>query len=289
MTYSSDMQRIADHIPKETVDLAMPGPDRGLQNMFVGWSGMKMINEWAERMLTVGLDKELGSKYDIAGYVDRDWTGPEYREFGGLQERLKESCKENLGRTDALVRRPDILLFQKGVTDMAGIDSQKALTAYNECAGFGTAKCGMDVIAGNSAAKDGRKGHHSAQSHPNFVLRLHGIQMAMNWIAASDVPHYYVQAYYDEIHMIPLKKVLEIVRDHTEYDTSCTIKTAETSVLTMILIDLEQGKKIGDIDLPPKLHETESLMYHLLVRDHAKTNRDAVRIDAQSVISMIGE
>ena len=72
MVYS-ELSKIALDIPKETLDLTIPRKrGRAPSQAFSTFAIYREQGDWAERILTVGLNNALGSKYDVVKYGKGD-------------------------------------------------------------------------------------------------------------------------------------------------------------------------------------------------------------------------
>tara|TARA_Y100001970_G_C14106917_1_gene788674 strand:- start:26 stop:910 length:885 start_codon:yes stop_codon:yes gene_type:complete len=74
----------------------------------------------------------------------------------------------------------------------------------------------------------------------SITVKVEDILVVTKWINTHNVPHYYVQVFFDSIFILPFKKILEIISDQNQYRENFTIeKNTKNQLKTTIHINLE--------------------------------------------------
>ena len=280
MSYFSELCEIAKDIPKQTLDLSTPRKrSRPPTQTFSDFAIHREQGDWAEYILTVGLNDVLSSKYDVVKYGKSDKIIAGQVGFKKFYEKYQDEL-ETIGK------RPDVLVFQKGVvntTNISMMDTQKADI-------ISSAMLGIEIRSSSFLAKKYQlKNIDEPKKFMSFTPKLEDIQVVMKWVETYNVSHYYAQVFFDEIYMISFKKILETIRDHIDDKTICRVdKHLKNQLKTTIHINISQGVKIGDIKTPPipKSERTELDSGRLL--HYVSFNNGAVTINENSILSILG-
>lgn len=279
MSYS-ELSEIVLDIPKETLDLATPRKRTRIPSQaFSDFAIHREQGDWAEYMLTMGLNNAIGSKYDVVKYGKGD------KIIAG-QAGFKKFYKQYQAELDAIGKRPDVLVFQRDSVDVADVSRMSALELADIVK---NAVLGIEIRSSSFLARKYRqKNEGDPAKFLSFTLKLEDIQVVMKWVETYDVPHYCAQVFFDEIYMISFKRILETIRDHTGDKTVYKMaNNTRNQAKTTIHINISQGQKIGDImTLPiPKSERMELDSGRLL--HYVSFNNGTVSIDSRSMLSLI--
>ncbi|WP_062350155.1 AccI family restriction endonuclease [Bacillus kwashiorkori] len=87
----------------------------------------------------------------------------------------------------------------------------------------------------------------------SFTPKVEDIYAIARWVNIYNVPHYYVQVFFDKIYAISFKRILEIISDSNNQNKIFTIeRNRKNQMKQTIHIDIHQGEIIGEInELPP--------------------------------------
>ena len=187
---------------------------------------------------------------------------------------------------EAIGKRPDVLIFRGGSVDVDDVSGMNALELTDIVK---EALLGIEIRSSSFLAKKYRqKNKDDPTKYLSFTPKLEDIQVVLKWVETYDVPHYYAQVFFDEIHMISFKRILETVRDHAGDKTVYKIaNNPKNQAKTTIHINIAQGQKVGDVKTPPipKGEKVELDSGRLL--HYVSFNNGAVTIDGKSVLSLI--
>ena len=280
VTYFSELCEIVRSIPEQTLDLTAPRTRAKTPSQaFSDFTIHREQGYWAERMLAAGLNDSIGSGYDIVKYGKSDTI------IAG-QEGFKEFYEQYQDELESVGKKPDVLVFEKNVVDGTDI----SMMGVQEHAGVvGNAVIGIEIRSSSFLAEKYRqKNKNDPKKFMSFTVKIEDIQAVMRWVEAYNVRHYYAQVFFDEIHMISFKRILEAIRDHAGDKTVYRIEeNRRNQSKTTAYINVSQGVKIGEIKTPPtpisKMTELDSgrLLYYV------GFNNGAVAIDRESVLSLI--
>lgn len=273
------MLKITNEIPKELVDLTVlrkkPKPPSQAFSDFVIH---REQGDWAECILTVGLRKAIGCKYDIVKYGKSDKIIAGQKGFKEFYEQYQDELAD-------IGKRPDILVFKKDmcVDDISTIKMPDLNNIVKN------AIFGIEIRSSSFLAKKYKKKNQEKQEKfLSFTVKLEDIHVVMRWIETYNVPHYYAQVFFDEIYIISFKKILETIRDHIKDKTIYRIeRNSRNQLKTTFHINISQGMKIGIIETPPisKSERTELDSGRLL--HYVSFNNGAVMIDDDSFLELI--
>jgi type II restriction enzyme len=95
----------------------------------------------------------------------------------------------------------------------------------------------------------------------SITPKLEDIALVNRWIQQFNVPHYYLQVFFDKAYIISFKDILEISSDSSKKDVVFSVeKDSKNQRKTTIKINVQVGQEImGRIDMP----EHESAMKEL--------------------------
>lgn len=196
---------------------------------------------WAESILMDGLRRSIGNKYDVVKYGKSD-------SIMAGEDGFKEFYEHYQDELDNIGKRPDLLIFPKGVVntlDMSG-DGPGGPGGYVK-----RSLLGIEVRSSSYLAK---KYTEAKQKDVSFTPKVEDLQTVVKWIRTYDIPHYYAQVFFDEIHIIPFRRILEVIlHDQKNYSIR---KNQRNQFKGTIHVNISCGTRWGKIVTPPT-HESE--------------------------------
>lgn len=195
---------------------------------------------WAESILADGLRAVIGDNYSIVKYGKSDSIMAGEKGFNDFYERYQDEL-------DDIGKRPDLLIFRKGVVDRLDI-SEDGPGGKNEC--VKNSILGIEVRSSSLLA---RKYAEAKNNEASFTPKVEDLQTVLKWIRAYGVPHYYAQVFFDEIHVISFRQILEtLLRDP---DGFVIRKNYRNQFKSTIHVKISRGSRWGKIYIPPT-HES---------------------------------
>lgn len=196
---------------------------------------------WAESILMDGLRHSVGSKYDIVKYGKSDSIMAGEDGFKAFYEHYQDEL-DNIGK------RPDLLIFPKGVVDKLDL-SGDGPGGPGGCVG-----CSVLGIEVRSSSFLARKYTEARKKDVSFTPKVEDLQTVSKWISTYGVPHYYAQVFFDEIYVISFRRLLEIIlRNPDRYSIH---KDHRNQFKSTIHVNISCGARWGKITIPPT-HESE--------------------------------
>ena len=281
MDYFSDVWKIAQSIPKTTLDLTVTRQrSRTPSQAFSDFAIHREQGDWAEHILTAGLADALGLKYDVVKYGKTD------KRVAG-ENGFKEFYKQYQDELEAIGKRPDVLVFKKNIVDVDDISTRDMSDLYDIVK---NAVLGIEIRSSAFLAQKYRKKNQdNPKKFLSFTPKLEDIQGVMKWIETYNIPHYYAQVFFDEIHIISFKDILETIRDNVGDKTVYTItRDPRNQLKTTIHMNISRGRKIGHIKIPPTLKGERKELDSGRLLHYVSFNNGAVTINRESILSLVG-
>jgi len=90
------------------------------------------------------------------------------------------------------------------------------------------------------------------RDHLSITPKLEDLALVNRWIQHYDVPHYYLQVFFDKAYVIPFRQILEIVSDPAKEDDVFSVEQdVKNQGKTTLKINVRIGKEVlGRIDMP---------------------------------------
>lgn len=273
---------IAKEIPKSTLDLDEVRPQRRPPNQaFSDFVIHREQGDWAEFILLCGLRNTLGSEYGAIKYGKSD------KIIAG-QPGFKEFYDNYQHELSTIGKRPDILILPSEITDEEDISNseQDVLSGYVKHAilGIESRSSAFLVNKYKQKTKDDKKKFLS------FTPKIEDILVVLKWIKTYNVPHYYAQVFFDEVHIISFQKILEIIRDDPSDRTMYKItRHTRSQKKPTIHINISNGVKIGDIEAPPDHQSKRTELDSGRLLHYVKFDNGRIRMNKESLHSIIME
>lgn len=229
---------------------------------------------WAESILMDGLRRSIGSKYDVVKYGRSDSIMAGEDGFKAFYEHYQDEL-------DGIGKRPDLLILPSGVAgnlDISGDDPGGPDGCVNRSV------LGIEVRSSSYMAKKYMK---TKQKDVSFTPKVEDLQTVAKWIHTYDIPHYYAQVFFDEVHVISFRSILEVIlHDKKNYSIN---KNARNQFKDTIHINISSGRRWGKILIPPT-HESErkELNAGRLIH-YVKFGNGIVELDGDVTNSLIAE
>jgi len=252
---NSLIQEIPDHIVNLTAKRKRGNPPTQAFSDFLTHSEQ---GDWAEVLFYNSL-KALAIPYPYVpvryGKSDKITAGdPNFREFyNSYQDEL-----------DSIGKRPDILLFASKHYNSKWLDDVSNLPREELLEIVPLALAGIEV---RSSAYLTRK-FVSKKERPflSFTPKVEDLVIVLKWINTFDVPHYYLQVFFDAIYIIPFVEILLLLKDADFEEGGSKIKGRIDNELAFVIeknpknqfketihIFVNQGYRLGDILEEPEL------------------------------------
>jgi len=159
--------------------------------------------EWAEALFFDCL-KEADIKHIPVRYGKSDQIiagDPEFKDFyNKYQDEL-----------DTMGKRPDILLLGPEIYKPEWGEDISKLPLSNLKNIIEKSIAGFEVRSSAYLTKKFRP--KKDRPFLSFTPKVEDLLVVMKWINTFDVPHYYVQVFFDAIYIIPLSEILSILKD----------------------------------------------------------------------------
>jgi hypothetical protein len=126
----------------------------------------------------------------------------------------------------------------------------------------------------------------------SFTPKVEDLAVILKWIEIHDVPHFYVQVFFDSIYIIPFDKILKIVSNPMNNKIKYFLeKNSKNQFKSTIHISLSEGVCLAD-SVPPPQHKSEvrelgrgRLLYY--VKFYSPTT--AFKFDGEALKNMLVE
>lgn len=195
---------------------------------------------WAESILTDGLRRSIGNEYEVVKYGRSD-------SIMAGEDGFKEFYKHYQDELDSIGKRPDLLIFPKGVVNSLDISDD------DPGGPSGCVKRSLLGIEVRSSSYLAKKYIKAKQKDVSFTPKVEDLQTVVKWIHTYGVPHYYAQVFFDEIHVISFRRILEIIlHDDKNYSIN---KNQRNQFKSTIHVDISCGRRWGKLIIPPT-HES---------------------------------
>jgi hypothetical protein len=249
-TYSEYVRQIASEIPRSIVDLTQPRRrSRPPTQAFSEFATHREQGDWAETLVTRALASF--ADYDVVKYGKTDAIMAGEEGFKEFYERYQDEL-------DTIGKRPDVLIFDNKTLpkefprDISGLGLDQLSKIVPK------ASAGFEIRSSSFLSKKyrqamQREGRTSGRTFLSFTPKVEDLLVVLKWIDTYNVPHYYVQVFFDAAFVIPFHKILQLISDPANKDTVFTIEKNEKNQLkTTIHLDIDQGLHLGDIVIPPE-------------------------------------
>lgn len=150
-------------------------------------------------------------------------------------------------------KRPDLLLMPKsGWRERLGLDvSELPLAGLKNIVPI--AMAGLEIRSSSFLSRKFRAGKGD-RTFLSFTPKTEDLYLVDKWIQTYDVPHYYVQVFFDDLYAISFQRILEILKNPEEEDSSFFIeKNAKSQWKSTIHLDISKGVRLGSITENPSL------------------------------------
>lgn len=253
--YSDYIKQLAAGIPKSIVDLSQPRRrSRAPTQAFSEFAIHREQGDWAEMLVSQALSSIL-QDFSVVKYGKTD-------KIMASEEGFKEFYQGYQDELDNIGKRPDILIFDKkdvpdeSLKDISNLDFDeltkivpKALAGFEIRSSSFLSRKYKEAIQ-REAATAKRKGR---RDYVSFTPKVEDLMVVLKWIEIHNVPHYYVQVFFDAAYVIPFHKILQIISDPSNKNKVFTIETNEKNQQKRTIhLDISQGLHLGDIVLPPE-------------------------------------
>jgi hypothetical protein len=163
----------------------------------------RQVGDWTEGLLRTSFNQQF-----------KDFKAIKYGAGGNLvagDDGFRDMFQDYHAELKAIGKRPDLLIFDKKTSDILNLPddiSEVESTHLTDIAKKAIA--GLEVRSSKYLAAQYRRVKQKEQS---FTPKLEDIPILTHWIAEHWVPCFYIQIFFDEIHMISFEKILQIIQN----------------------------------------------------------------------------
>ena len=192
----------------------------------------KERGDWAEKTLLNAINSN-SSKYIAVQYGKSDDIMAGEKGFKDFYEKYQQEL-------DQIGKRPDILIFEaKDGEKVENADIQNNPSSEV----VKNAICGIEVRSSSFISQDyesyqkmkndsAKKGKSCKEL--NFTPKVEDLKVVYKWVKTFDVPHYYVQFFWDKVYGISFEKILELLNEGT-YHVSRFAKNQKKKIVNIPL------------------------------------------------------
>jgi hypothetical protein len=198
----------------------------------------RQVGDWTETLLRTSFDQQFKGfkaiKYGVGGNLVAGDDG------------FKDMFQHYHAEIKTIGKRPDLLVFDEETVvklklpdDISEFDSAPLTVIAKQ------AIAGLEVRSSKYLASIYRKVKQKEQS---FTPKLEDIPILTHWIVEHSVPSFYVQVFFDEVHMISFEKILQIVQ---ETGDKYIDQKERNQMKKTFYLPVTVGMQIGQIVDPP--------------------------------------
>jgi hypothetical protein len=218
----------------------------------------KEQGDWAEDLMLELLNKNL-NRFKALSYGRKD-------NLIAGDEGFNEFYKNYQDELDEIGKCPDILIFKKDDATEKLISEIQSNLPRNSV--IKLAKKALAALEVRSSAflvekyEKFIKGKDiNGRAFLSFTPKVEDLAVIFKWIQVHEVPHYYVQVFFDRIYVISFEKILEIISDKKNLKTKYFIeKNSKNQFKSTIHIDVNEGICLSkDVELPKHKSEIKEL------------------------------
>ena len=286
LTYYDKICDIVDAINTDVFNILAERPTpRPPTQAFSDFAIHREQGDWAEEILTRGLKDAIETEYDVVKYGKGD------KIIAG-QQGFREFYNEYQRELSSIGKRPDVLILPKNISSSKDISKMNTseITKYVE-----SALCGIEIRSSAFLIKKySIKNIDNDKKFLSFTPKVEDIQVVLRWVKTYNVPHYYAQVFFDEIHIISFHKILEIIQCYSNESkpnkTICKIdKNQRSQLKSTIHINISQGKKIGGIEIPPKHQSVRTELDSGRILHYVRFTDGIIKLDSDALKEIIDE
>ena len=239
-TYSKAVKALVeDGISREVIDFHATykkprPPTAAFSNFLIN----REMGDWAEDLLQAEMNYRLsGIKVLKYGNSGRILVGdPRFRKF--FHDYHEEVANNG--------KRPDLLVFREKVCEKMNLPEDISELEWQELPKIArSAEVGIEVRSSKYYACEYQKKKGKPQS---FTPKLEDISIVTRWIVVHQIPHFYVQIFFDSVHIISFQKILEIISDTGKHHIKQMQRNQGKSTF---YIPLPEGKMIAKFKEQP--------------------------------------
>lgn len=175
--------------------------------------------------------------------------------FEYMRNRTEEAIKKSLDLKTQILSKPygDLLLHKSPEIHKFIVDATEATFKNFEfrLAGWRSTKELKELSRLMKELKE-QISILQKRDYLSITPKLEDLALVNRWIQKHNVPHYYLQVFFDKAYMISFKEILEIASDSDNEDISFSIEEdTKNQGKTTIKVDVKMGVPIlGKIDMP---------------------------------------
>jgi len=194
----------------------------------------RQLGDWTESLLRASFNQQF-----------EEYKAAKYGAGGGLvagDAGFKEMFTDYHAEIRTIGKRPDLLIFNRETFDRLHLPDD--ISEFEPSQLYETAKAAtraMEVRSSRYLAAQYRRVKRQEQS---FTPKLEDLPILTHWIVEHEVPCFYTQVFFDEVHMISFEKILQVIQDTGDKYIEQVERNQRKSTF---YIPLSEGVLIGQI------------------------------------------
>jgi hypothetical protein len=196
--------------------------------------------DWAEDLVIKLLNKNLQGVIAVPYGRSEDLSAGDV----GFKDFFIKYQKE----LDEIGKCPDVLLFKKDVltspikSQISDNQNKKEIISIVQ-----KADAALEVRSSAYIVKNYNDFYDHAEKEEDrkslsFTVKVEDLKIVIKWIEIHQIPHYYVQVFFDSIYVISFKKILEILSNPENKNEKYSIdRDTKNQFKTTIKINIDEG------------------------------------------------
>lgn len=203
----------------------------------------RAMGDWAERMLSGALLTSFPD-WQVAQYGDTN-------RIAAGDTGFKASYLRGLEETRLLGKRPDLLLFQKGLTVPSNFSefrqAETEKIAQQAAAAIEVRSSKFEALTYMAERKRQREaGVDTGRETPSFTVKVEDLVIVYRWLERNHVPQAYCQVFFDSVFAINFLDIFTVIASGQDFCIETPAKSQEkATIMIPITCGLQVGKSIG--------------------------------------------
>ena len=205
--------------------------------------------KWAETIIRTSFASAFPD-YKFVAYGESSSLNANDPEFGKFFQNYQSEL-------DTIGKRPDLLVFdtQNGKNVPENL---MQLSPNEQSQIVATALMGLEIRSSAQLVK--KYIPSKSRKSLSFTPKLEDLRIVKKWVDTYDVPHYYVQVFFDSVYIISFKKILQTLITNNRWTPKqnpsgvfTVANDPKNQFKTTFQIHLDQGTKLADVTQMPEV------------------------------------
>jgi len=235
--YLTEIDRLMGGLRREFYDPSAVRPrPRAPTQAFSQFLINREQGDWAEQLVRRAVNEQCTGLVAVRyGRADDIIAG---------QPGFKEFFQSYHDELEQLGKRPDLLLFGKEVAPTVVADlSRTPAREIQDVASKATA--GLEIRSSSFVAL-GRATAGATSGELSFTPKVEDVYVIHRWVANHDVPHYFVQVFFDSVWMLPFRALLEILQTPAAEGSRFSVQRDQRNQFkTTLHIPISEGTRVS--------------------------------------------